>query len=208
MTLSSSSGKCTQCKTGDSAPGRRLCPRCAEYQKTKNRERRVASKKKGVCTNCGSPSSGTLLCATCSDAFRITRLNKRAERRALKRCTLCGDDLDKRSSVYCTKHYELNYVRQKRRRNFLKSKVFCAYGGIKCACCSEDILDLLTIDHVGGGGAKHRRDESIAGSLQLYKWIIKNKFPSGFEVVCFNCNCGRWYNNGVCPHKDVGRGNG
>ncbi len=25
--------------------------------------------------------------------------------------------------------------------------------------------------------------------------------PEGFQVLCWNCNLGKYYNGGVCPHR-------
>ena len=75
-----------------------------------------------------------------------------------------------------------------------------AYGG-KCRCCGEAENRFLTLDHVNGGGNKDRR----AIRSTLWSWLIRNNYPSGFQVLCYNCNCGRALNGGVCPHKDKGR---
>lgn len=81
----------------------------------------------------------------------------------------------------------------------IKQAVFNHYG-LKCACCGEDDLGFLTIDHVDGGGTKQRRADGTEGE-KLYRWLKKNKFPVGFQTLCFNCNCGRSRNGGICPHK-------
>jgi hypothetical protein len=93
----------------------------------------------------------------------------------------------------------------KKKRACLKEIVLGKYGGV-CACCGENILLLLTIDHVGGR-SKFGHDRSLR-SHKLYKWLQDNDFPNGFETVCYTCNCGRAQNNGTCPHKDADRGNG
>jgi hypothetical protein len=59
-------------------------------------------------------------------------------------------------------------------------------GKMVCALCNQSFPEFLTIDHINGGGGKHRRE--IKGSL--YGWLIKNKFPKGFRVLCFNHNMG------------------
>jgi hypothetical protein len=82
-----------------------------------------------------------------------------------------------------------------------KIKVFEAYGGMKCACCGESNSKFLTIDHIDQNGAKHRKE--IGKGTRLYVWLRSNNFPSGFQVLCYNCNCGRYHNKGICPHKEV-----
>lgn len=83
------------------------------------------------------------------------------------------------------------------RRN-LKIRVFKAYskGKPKCRCCKEDNPVFLCIDHIDGGGHKHIKEVG-----DLYRWLVKNNFPKGFQVLCYNCNRGKWINGGSCPHK-------
>lgn len=82
-----------------------------------------------------------------------------------------------------------------------KSEALIHYGGNppKCACCGETEIRFLTIDHINNDGAEHRR--KMCGS-HIYEWLKWNHFPEGYQVMCWNCNCGRQYNNGICPHKE------
>ena len=57
--------------------------------------------------------------------------------------------------------------------------------GNECACCGEVGEQFLTIDHINGDGAAHRR--KIGGNL--YNWLRRNGYPKGFRTLCFNCNC-------------------
>lgn len=87
-------------------------------------------------------------------------------------------------------------------RDKVKKEVFNAYGGAKCVCCGEDEIKFLTIDHiVDKYGATHRREIKVGCGYQFYLWLKKNKYPPEFQVLCFNCNCGRSVNGGICPHK-------
>ena len=65
-----------------------------------------------------------------------------------------------------------------------------------CVCCGERAVEFLALDHIDGGGGQHRR--SIRRSI--FDWVIDNDFPSGFRVLCHNCNCARAY-YGYCPHE-------
>lgn len=74
------------------------------------------------------------------------------------------------------------------------------YGGDtpSCECCNEQRYEFLTIDHINGGGGKHRKELGDRGQ-SVYAWIISNNFPEGFRVLCMNCN----FSNGIygyCPH--------
>ena len=42
----------------------------------------------------------------------------------------------------------------------------------------------LCIDHINGGGRQHAQE---VGN-HVYYWIVKHKFPSGFQVLCQSCN--------------------
>lgn len=90
---------------------------------------------------------------------------------------------------------------QAQQRAKLRLEVFNAYGGPHCQCCGEDEILFLTIDHINDDGAAHRKTlpRTYSGG-KFYKWLKRNKYPSGFRVLCFNCNCGRQRNGGVCPH--------
>lgn len=76
----------------------------------------------------------------------------------------------------------------------IRLEVFTYYGLI-CACCGEANLDLLTIDHILGGGNKHRR--KIGNNI--CNWLKRKGFPPSYRTLCHNCNksLGSY---GNCPH--------
>lgn len=89
----------------------------------------------------------------------------------------------------------------RRHRQGLKASVFDAYGGF-CACCGEDDLRLLTLDHLRNDGAAERRAMGRGASQQIYAKLKKDGYPSGYQVLCFTCNTGRHIAGGVeCPHQ-------
>ena len=89
----------------------------------------------------------------------------------------------------------------KRRREELKTLVFDVYGGAACKCCGETQRAFLCIDHIHGGGLKHLKSIGRkAGAGSFYNWLKKNNFPSGFQVLCFNCNMAK-HTQGKCPHQ-------
>jgi len=92
--------------------------------------------------------------------------------------------------------YQARYPRYYKK---LKEETITAYGG-KCQCCSEDNILFLTIDHINNDGHKDRKN--IGGGYMLHRWLRKNNYPKdNYRILCFNCNCGRQLNNGICPHK-------
>ena len=102
---------------------------------------------------------------------------------------------------YRKMHPEKNkkYLRDYYQRIRMKSLTY--YGGNppKCACCGETEIKFLTIDHIKGGANAMRKKDSSHKSL--YFWLRKHNYPSGYQVLCYNCNCGRAHNNGICPHQ-------
>lgn len=94
---------------------------------------------------------------------------------------------------------------QLRHRNKVRDIVFTHYGGV-CVCCGESNPKFLTIDHKNNDGAEHRKSvgpNSWGGRSEvMYRWIIRNGFPDSLQLLCWNCNCGRSTNGGICPHKE------
>jgi len=79
---------------------------------------------------------------------------------------------------------------------------FKKYGGgiIACVCCGESNPMFLTIDHINGGGNQHRKDRD-KGVKNIYLWLQRYGYPSGFRTLCWNCNCGKGINRVYeCPH--------
>lgn len=102
---------------------------------------------------------------------------------------------------YYIKNKEEILARHKRRKREIKEEVFKAYGGAFCSCCGETIVEFLTIDHINGNGAEHRKElgKSYTGT-RFYYWLMRKNYPPGFQVLCFNCNCAKSI-LGYCPHK-------
>jgi hypothetical protein len=74
-------------------------------------------------------------------------------------------------------------------------------GQPKCACCGETEIAFLTIDHINGGGRRHVAKKGVGGGIGLYRWLIRNNFPDGFQVLCMNCNFARRRGR-LCPHEE------
>jgi len=82
----------------------------------------------------------------------------------------------------------------------LKRDVFEAYGGARCACCGETLLEGLTLDHINGDGAKKRRE--TGSGYDLYRWLKNHGYPPGFQVLCGTCNSAKGTKD-HCPHRDA-----
>ena len=86
-------------------------------------------------------------------------------------------------------------------RQKIWDSVFHYYSpsGPECACCKESHYEFLCIDHINGGGNKQRKKLKIS-SARFWLWLIREKFPSGYRVLCHNCNFAYWV-RGKCPHQ-------
>lgn len=81
-------------------------------------------------------------------------------------------------------------------RENLRRAVMAGYGS-RCACCGESDFRFLTLDHVNGDGAQHRRKSRFC--MSAYTEAKKENYPSRFQLLCFNCNCAKG-TAGMCPH--------
>jgi hypothetical protein len=82
----------------------------------------------------------------------------------------------------------------------LRREVFDQYGSI-CQCCGESNFLFLQLDHVNNDGAKERKELGLVGGHSFYRYLKKQNYPEGYQVLCANCNFGKRMNKGVCPHE-------
>lgn len=97
------------------------------------------------------------------------------------------------------KNREHTLSKQKEYRFKVKQLVYSKYCGkdIQCQCCGEKHIEFLSIDHINGGGTKLRNEH---GRGYLYYWLVRNNFPTGYRVLCHNCNQA-YGTYGKCPHE-------
>ena len=161
----------------------------------------------GLCVDCGKARDDPKLkwkCRACQDRYNKMHTRLRQAKRDKGLCVHCGAKLDSSSSWACASCLqtaaENSRKNRPQQRQELKDEVFRAYGG-QCACCNEDEPLFLTIDHINGDGAAHRREVGTQGGTHFYSWLKREGYPSGYQILCYNCNAGRYQNGGVCPHK-------
>lgn len=71
-------------------------------------------------------------------------------------------------------------------------------GLLECNCCGINELKFLAIDHINNNGKEDRKKNGT--SVQFYRYLIKNDFPEGYQILCHNCNMAKaLYGN--CPHN-------
>ena len=75
---------------------------------------------------------------------------------------------------------------QLRRTKKLKLMVLSYYsnGLLTCKQCGFSDIRALSIDHINGGGAIHRK--TMKGT-SFYSYLIKENYPEGYQVLCMNC---------------------
>lgn len=129
-------------------------------------------------------------------------------------CHKCGVELDESNSIkhstsyrrcVCKsclanarkKHYYLNLatiktkMRKYRERwvSMIKHDVVSHYSQYqnKCALCGFEDIRALSIDHINGGGNEERERLKLYGGSNFYKWLKANNYPSGYRILCMNC---------------------
>ena len=164
-----------------------------------------------LCPDCKGPvnvGAGARRAGYCKPC-NATRSRNHIRRRVIERiCYRCPTSLDaKWDKQLCPTHHAEALVDSRKVARRLKDAAFMAYGGYECACCHVSEISFLTIDHINGGGNKHREELAPTakrwgggGGDKLYRWMKKNSYPAGFQVLCFNCNFAKW-RLGKCPHK-------
>ena len=181
-----------------------------------------------------------LRCVPVSDALEVgqsaypLRIPELALRTTLapsgvKRCTRCGvvkalGEFPRvpgrqRVSSWCK---PCSYRSVKAGNERLRLEVLAHYSGgtMRCACCGQDKVPFLALDHIEGNGATDR--EEIGGGASFYRWLKQNRFPPGLSLAetCFASTSGRssrrplfppdgWRRSRRCdPRPETVRGSG
>ena len=87
-----------------------------------------------------------------------------------------------------------------------KAKVFAHYSKVVsnsdipiCACCGYSDLRFLSVDHIDGRKNLSVKEKKLGGS-NLWKYLIKTGLPSGYQILCHNCNIAKGQGK-YCPHQ-------
>lgn len=147
-----------------------------ETKLTKSQIRRIRAKEKGVCVTCAKvpPVEGKTRCEKCAKYF--------------------VDFNRKNAHIY--------EPRKKLYRQRLRVEIIEKYGN-KCACCGEENIEFLSIDHTNGDGNVERRALYGKNNPSSYSWYLKLKREpkrDDLRVLCYNCNLAIGF-CGYCPHN-------
>ena len=120
-------------------------------------------------------------------------------------CFKCGEELNSNNWAKGNEKHrifvcrECHNTRTRLEDRELKRLVLNNYSenNLRCSCCGETELEFLTINHINGGGVYHRKQ---LGGGNFYRWLKRNNYPEGYNVLCSNCNSSLGY-YGYCPHR-------
>jgi hypothetical protein len=108
-------------------------------------------------------------------------------------------------------------AKQKEHRINLQMTVFLKYSKRHsksdvpcCRCCGQTCVQFLAVDHIAGKKQMDSEPElvKLGYSSKFYsdglkRWIIKNNFPKGFQILCHNCNLAKGFSkDNKCPLKN------
>jgi len=96
------------------------------------------------------------------------------------------------------REHDLKRQREKHLERRLRVLKHYGNGHIVCKCCGETMIEFLALDHINGGGIKHRK--LVGRGTAFYLWIIRNNYPKGYRILCHNCNQSYGF-YGYCPHN-------
>ncbi len=122
-----------------------------------------------------SPShiTGTKKCSKCKmikPISEFSRLKRRTGNEFTSMCRKCDGERCKKD-------------RQDLRRSLIGHY---SNGTMKCEICGENRFDALDLDHIHGGGIRHRKQ--FSNPTSFYRSIVKDGFPEKYRVLCRNCN--------------------
>ena len=134
-------------------------------------------------------------CESCGTEFEESKCQTGRQKYCSVKCrNISWRKINTNNMLEIKRGYHRTYAEKIRMRCLIH------YGGLPpvCSCCGENKVEFLGIDHINGHGNEHRK--SMKGT-NIYRWLIKNDFPEGYQVLCHNCNLSKGF-YGYCPHKN------
>lgn len=167
----------------DEPTGKR-CPRCGETKSTDDfyRNRAAADGLAFQCKACAKELHRQWVKANPEKALEIDRRSHKVQLERAREEAARNPAPPKAVKEGARAAYARAYAARQHAAN--RKAVFDHYGW-SCACCGT--TKRLSIDHVNGDGPEHRAQIGT-GSSYLYRWLIANGFPGGFQVLCGWCN--------------------
>ena len=104
------------------------------------------------------------------------------------------------------------------KKDIVKREVYLHYSKIHsnsdipcCRCCGlNSHIEFLSLDHIAGKKQMDSERELLTKGYssklkihQLLPWIKRNNFPTGFQILCLNCNFAKGHSkDNKCPHEN------
>lgn len=102
---------------------------------------------------------------------------------------------------YRKSHHEQIKLSQQKQRRKVKTEIISHYSpNLSCVRCGFNDIRALSIDHIDGGGKRQKEEIGVSriGGIGFYRWLIRNNFPEGFQVLCMNCQFIKRIENHEC----------
>jgi hypothetical protein len=141
------------------------------------------------------------MCSRCGAILTLDNWYPSTKGRSRRVCIPCERKRNKKW-VGENRGYVNKYARN--RRHDAKITVIQHYSpdGI-CQCkespcwhkgrCNVADMDVLSLDHIKGGGNKQRK--KTGNGSETYLWVIRHNFPKGFRIFCENCQRKKQHRN-------------
>lgn len=145
-----------------------------------------------------------LLCSLCKESKDSSEFAPSSQNSIRKKTSWCRMCIRKRAMLWYNKNKIRVHGRETVRRRKYKLAALEAYGGAICSCCGETIVQFLVLDHKDNNGTEHRRTNNRHKGSSFYVVLKNEGYPKEYnlQVLCANCNWGKFAGGGVCPHKD------
>ncbi len=155
----------------------------------------------GLCRTCGIQPrvAGKTRCAQCAEHEAIKSKEARNQR-STKIKAYHNERARVKQAEYRLLHPEEAKATAIKSQLKLRMEVLSHYGKEgrpECVCCGENIFGLLTLGHIERG---HGNEDRKTNGTR-YNWLRRAGFPVGYQTECYNCNCGKEKNGGICPHQ-------
>jgi len=134
------------------------------------------------------------ICSSCNIEKYESEFPKREDNRIRRQCRNC---LREKHNERRRKNPEAQRILSRKYRKNLTNGILKIYSS-KCNCCGETEVLFLTLDHVKNNGNIERQ---TMDEYTIMRKIINGELPKeDYQILCMNCNFGKFRNGGTCPH--------
>ncbi len=151
----------------------KLCNQCGKSKPLASFQSKGDGSRRGICRQCKRsrvPVAKVVKPPPTADQCRCYKLKVAGKSK-------CQDCLDQAKA------------HRRKLRLLVRREVISHYGG-ECVYCGNDEVIFLTIDHINGGGNRHRKE---AGEPNICMLLYKQqradgRYPNNYQVTCWGCN--------------------